>query len=70
MRRRERERGVSLSVEERRKKKEENVLLLLLLLLLLLWGIRTHCVQSGHSAHIPAPDGLVEGLGVVECCMG
>ena len=40
MRRRERERGVSLSVEERRKKKEENVLLLLLLLLL--WGIRTH----------------------------
>ena len=42
MRRRERERGVSLSVEERRKKKEENVLLLLLLLLLL-WGIRTHC---------------------------
>ena len=42
MRRRERERGVSLSVEERRKKKEENVLLLLLLLLLLLWGIRTH----------------------------
>ena len=29
MRRREREKGVSLSVEERRKKKEENVLLLL-----------------------------------------
>ena len=57
---------MSLSVEERRKKKEENVLLLLLLL----WGIRTHCVQSGHAAHIPAPDGLVEGVGVVECCMG
>ena len=45
MRRRERERGVSLSVEERRKKKEENVLLLLLLLLLL-WGIRTHSAAN------------------------
>ena len=46
MRRRERERGVSLSVEDRRKKKEENVLLLLLLLLLLLWGIRTHWIAN------------------------
>ena len=56
MRRRERERGVSLSVEERRKKKEENVLLLLLLqLLLLLWGIRTHCRTKWSRRPHPSP---------------
>ena len=59
---------MSLSVEERRKKKEENVLLLLLLLLL--WGSALTECQSGHFAHTPAPDGLVEGSGVEECCMG
>ena len=53
MRRRERERGVSLSVEERRKKKEENVLLLLLLLLL--WGIRTHCRTKWSRRPYPSP---------------
>ena len=55
MRRRERERGVSLSVEERRKKKEENVLLLLLLLLLLLWGIRTHWIAKCLLCSHPSP---------------
>ena len=54
MRRRERERGVSLSVEERRKKKEENVLLLLLLLLLL-WGIRTHWRTKWSLCPHPSP---------------
>ena len=69
MRRRERERGVSLSVEERRKKKEENVLLLCCCCCCC-GGSALTAGQSGHAAHIPALDGLVEGLGVVECCMG
>ena len=68
MRRRERERGVSLSVEERRKKKEENVLLLLLLLLR---GIRTHSATKwSRRPHSQPPMGWLKAWAYVECCMG